>query len=75
MKNLGDTIIFSLTVVLFIIGVHLTMTWGIRYAYECFMLSLGLLFLYRYRQTRRKEKEKEEMDTKKKPRSKKTKRR
>ncbi|MFY0591576.1 hypothetical protein [Roseivirga sp.] len=73
MKNLGDTIIFSLTVVLFIIGVHLTMTWGIEYSYTFFMLSLGLLFLYKYRQTKRKEKEK--MDAKKKPYAKKTKKR
>lgn len=73
MKNLGDTIIFSLTVVLFIIGVHQTMTWGIGHSYHLLMLSLGGLFFYKLRKEKRKEQEKIEAD--KKPRSKKTKRR
>ena len=54
MKNLGDTILFSLAVVFFIIGVHQTMTWGLASSYFIFMLSLGMLFLYRYRVARRK---------------------
>ncbi|WP_422356886.1 hypothetical protein [Roseivirga pacifica] len=57
MKNLGDTILFSLCVVFFVIGVHQTMVFGIEFSYFIFMLSLGMLFLVRYRRMRRKDKE------------------
>ncbi len=60
MKNLGDSIIFSLAVVTFIIGVHQTMTYGIANSYFVFMVSMGMLFLYRYRIAKRKEQEKVE---------------
>lgn len=73
MKNLGDTIIFSLTVVTFIIGVHQTMTYGIGNAYFVFMLSMGLLFLYKYRIAKRKDEEK--VEAAKKPKSKRGKKR
>lgn len=55
MKNLGDTILFSLCVVFFVIGVHLTMTWGITSSYFFFMVSLSMLFLVRYRRAKRNE--------------------
>jgi len=51
----SDTIIFSLCVVLFIIGVHQTIVFGIAYSYFIFMLSIGLLFLYKYRVARASE--------------------
>jgi len=68
LKNLGDSIIFSLSVVTFIIGVHQTMTFGIGNAYFIFMVSMGLLFLYRYRIAKGKEQEK--VEEAKKPKSK-----
>jgi len=58
LKNLGDTILFSLAVVTFVIGVHQTMTFGIMASYFIFMISLGCLFLIRYRRAKRKEEEK-----------------
>lgn len=73
MKNLGDTIIFSLTVVLFIIGVHQTMTWGIGNSYYLLMLSMGGLFYYKFRKEKRKGQEK--VDANKKQHTKKTKKR
>lgn len=71
MKNLGDTIIFSLTVVLFIIGVHQTMTWGIAHSYHLLMLSLGGLFFYKLRKEKRKEQEKAETGKKQNKKTKK----
>ncbi|MBO6494207.1 MAG: hypothetical protein JJ978_01460 [Roseivirga sp.] len=59
MKNLGDTILFSLSVVFFVIGVHQTMNFGIASSYFIFMISLGLLFLMRYRRAKRKEEDKQ----------------
>lgn len=47
MKSLSGIIIFSVSVVSFVIGVHQTMTYGLSYSYFFFMISLGLLFLYR----------------------------
>ncbi|MCO6359060.1 hypothetical protein BXY85_1527 [Roseivirga pacifica] len=64
MKNLGDTILFSLCVVFFVIGVHQTMVFGIEFSYFIFMLSLGMLFLVRYRRMRRKDKEENTTPTK-----------
>ncbi|PIQ49583.1 MAG: hypothetical protein COW03_04315 [Cytophagales bacterium CG12_big_fil_rev_8_21_14_0_65_40_12] len=58
MRTISDTIIFTLCVVSFIIGVHQAMTFGIAQAYYIFMISIGLLFLYRYRKAKREEKEK-----------------
>ena len=58
MRTISDTIIFTLCVVAFIIGVHQAMTFGIAEAYYIFMISIGLLFLYRYRKAKREEKEK-----------------
>lgn len=71
MKNLGDTILFSLAVVFFIIGVHQTMNFGIAASYFIFMLSLGMLFLYRYRGAKRKASENEAEQNAKKPKGKK----
>jgi len=70
-NNLGDVILFSLAVVLFVIGVHQTMNFGIAASYFIFMLSLGMLFLYRYRSAKRKAEEKEEQRKTQKPKRKK----
>jgi len=56
--KITDTIIFSLCVVFFVIGVHQTMVVGIAYSYFIFMLSIGLLFLYKYRRARAADDEK-----------------
>ncbi len=47
--KLLDVIIFSLCVVLFIIGVWETITRGLGSSYWLFMFSVGLLFLYQLR--------------------------
>lgn len=57
MKTLSGTIIFSLSVVSFIIGIHQTMKLGISFSYPLFTLSGGLFFLYLYRKIQREEKE------------------
>ncbi|MFT6826879.1 MAG: 4-hydroxybenzoate polyprenyltransferase [Roseivirga sp.] len=58
MRTISDTVIFTLCVVTFIIGVHQAMTFGIAQSYYIFMISIGLLFLYRYRKAKREENEK-----------------
>ncbi len=60
MKTLSGTIIFSLSVVLFIIGIHQTMKAGISFSYPLFTLSGGLFLLYLYLKVLRKEKEDKE---------------
>ena len=47
--KLTDTILFSLAVALFIIGVHQTFTVGLIESYWLFMFCLGLLFVYQLR--------------------------
>lgn len=47
--RLLDVVIFSLCVVLFIIGVWETITLGLGSSYWLFMFSVGLLFLYQLR--------------------------
>lgn len=47
--KLVDTIILSLTVVIFIIGVHQTFTVGLMYSYWIFMFSIVLLLILKYR--------------------------
>ncbi|MBC7919939.1 MAG: hypothetical protein H7Z75_02515 [Ferruginibacter sp.] len=47
--KLTDTILFSLAVALFIIGVHQTFTVGLVESYWLFMFCLGLLFVYQLR--------------------------
>ncbi|MEQ9440448.1 MAG: hypothetical protein RIG62_15440 [Cyclobacteriaceae bacterium] len=47
--RLADSIILSLCVAIFIMGVYETMTAGIAYSYWLFMFSVGLLFWYSYR--------------------------
>lgn len=59
--KLIDTIIFSICVALFIIGIHQTMVLGLTHSYWIFMVSLGLLFWYQLR----KKKEDPETETKK----------
>ena len=57
MKTLSGTIIFSLSVVSFIIGIHQTMKLGISFSYPLFTLSGGLFLLYLYLKIQREEKE------------------
>ena len=47
--KLLDTILFSLAVALFIIGVHQTFTVGLLESYWIFMICIGLLFTYKLR--------------------------
>ena len=61
MKTLSGTIIFSLSVVTFIIGIHQTMVRNsIQDTYPLFTLSGGLFLLYLYMKVQRKEKEQKE---------------
>lgn len=60
MKTLSGTILFSLSVVTFIIGIHQTMVVGISFSYPLFTLSGGLFLLYLYLKVKRKEKEQRE---------------
>lgn len=52
--KLVDTIILSLTVVIFIIGVHQTFTFGLMYSYWIFMFSIVLLLILKYRKSKRR---------------------
>ena len=45
--KLLPSVVLSLCVATFIIGVHQTMTLGLGYAYWIFMLSVSLLLLYK----------------------------
>ena len=54
--NLLDTVIFSLVVVTFIIGVHQTILHGLGNAYWIFMFSTSLLLLYWLRKNNREKK-------------------
>lgn len=54
--RLIDSVLLSLSVVFFIIGVHQVMTLGIAYAYWILMLSIILLFWYRIRKKNQKHK-------------------
>lgn len=47
--GLVDTIILSLGVALFLIGIHQTMYVGIKASYWIFMFSTGFIFWFRYR--------------------------
>lgn len=64
--KLIDTIIFSICVALFIIGVHQIMVAGAANSYWILMLSVGLLILYRYRRLRNEENSRDKEDTQKK---------
>lgn len=74
MKTLSGTIIFSLSVVTFIIGVHQTMVMGISFSYPLFTLSGGLFLLYLYLKVQRNEKEQKEAEAAAKKRKPKRKR-
>ena len=47
--KLLDTLLFSLTVVTFIIAVHQTFMHGIAQSYWIFMFSTALILIFRYR--------------------------
>jgi len=66
MKTLSGTIVFSLCVVIFIIGIHQTIVRNsISDTYGLFTLSGGLFLLYLYMKIKRKEKEDREAAAKK----------
>ncbi len=52
--KLVDTIILSLTVVIFVIGVHQTITVGLMYSYWIFMFSIVLLLILKYRKGKKR---------------------
>lgn len=54
--RLLDSVLISLSLVFFIIGVHQVMTVGITYAYWLFMLSLICLFWHNMRRRKAQEK-------------------
>lgn len=56
MMRLLDSLLISLSLVFFIIGVHQVMTVGITYAYWLFMLSLICLFWHNMRRRKTQEK-------------------
>lgn len=56
--KLLDVILFSMAVVLFVIGIHQSMTVGIAESYFIFMFSIGFLLLYSYRKGKQKQEKK-----------------
>jgi len=50
--KLWPVLIFSLAVVLFIIGLHQLITVGLAASYWIFMLCLIMLFLYQYQKSK-----------------------
>jgi len=47
--NFKNTLIFSLAVACFVIGLHQSITVGFQYSYWLFMFTFGLLFWYKLR--------------------------
>ena len=60
MKTLSGTIVFSLALVGFVIGVDQTLKNGIGASYSFFAFSGGLILLYFYLRVLRREKEEKE---------------
>jgi len=52
--KIQDTIILSLSVALFLMGVHQTIKFGIMYSYWLMMLSVALLLWYNLRRQKNK---------------------
>ncbi|MDN5204461.1 hypothetical protein QQ008_23915 [Fulvivirgaceae bacterium BMA10] len=63
--KLSAIIIFSLAVVLFVIGVHQTILYGVGNSYWIFMFSFGLLLLYQMRKQKEDDPAKKAMPRKK----------
>ncbi len=55
--KLSDIIILSLSIVLFVIGIHQMITFGLGAAYGILMFSIGLLLYYKYRKQKRSQEE------------------
>ena len=51
--KLVDTLILSLTVAIFVIAVHQTITVGLMYSYWIFMISIILLLILKFRKGKR----------------------
>lgn len=47
--KLPDALLFSLSLALIIIGIHLSLTAGIGSSYPIFMFAVALLFWFQYR--------------------------
>lgn len=56
-RNLIDIIIFSLSVVAFIVAVHQTIYSGFGNAYYIYMISIALLLYHQIRKTKKKQEE------------------
>lgn len=56
--KLGDVLLFSLSIALIIIGIHLSLTQGIGSSYAVFMFAIALLFWFQYRRINSVEKKK-----------------
>ncbi len=56
-RNLTDIIVFSLSIVAFIIAVHQTIYYGFGYAYWIYMISIALLLYLQIRKAKKKQEE------------------
>ncbi len=53
MNSLLQIIILTFSAVLFLIGLHQTMTLGFMYSYWIFMLSISLILLYKLKKNKK----------------------
>ena len=56
-KNLTDIIIFSLSIVAFVVAIHQTIYHGFGSAYYIYMISIALLLYHQIRKTKKKQEE------------------
>ena len=56
-RNLTDIILFSLSIVAFIVAIHQTINHGFGSAYWIYMISIAMLLYYQVRKTKRKQDE------------------
>ena len=56
-KDLTNIIIFSLSIVAFIVAIHQTVYYGFGGAYWIYMISIAFLLYYQIRKTKKKQEE------------------
>jgi 4-hydroxybenzoate polyprenyltransferase len=56
-KNLTNIILFSLSIVAFIVAIHQTVYYGFGGAYWIYMISIAFLLYYQIRKTKKKQEE------------------
>ncbi len=56
-RNLTDIIIFSLSIVAFIVAIHQTVYYGFGGAYWIYMISIALLLYHQIRKAKKKQTE------------------